>query len=116
VIDQIVCPTHTADLSRKLIDLMEAPLLPGTYHVCSAGACSLFEFAQAVVQNAGLSTPVVPITLAEFEARYNPPTKRPRATPLRRLALEMRGMDDLPTWQDALASFFARLPEDRKQG
>ena len=113
VSDQIVCPTHTADLSRKLIDLMENPL-PGTYHVCSAGACSLFEFAQAVVANAGLTTPVVSITLAEFEARFNPPAKRPRATPLRRLALEMRGMDDLPSWQDALKDFFARLPDDKR--
>lgn len=106
VSDQIVCPTHTKDLSRKMIDLMENPL-PGTYHVCSAGQCSLFEFAQAVVAGAGLATPVVPITLAEFAERFKPPTRRPLATPLRRRALEMRGMDDLPTWQTALEQFLA---------
>lgn len=113
VSDQIVCPTHTKDLSRKLIDLIEDPL-PGTYHVCSAGACSLFEFAQAVVAEAGLTTPVVSTTLAEFEAKFKPPTRRPRATPLRRLALEMRGMDDLPSWQDALRQFFALVPADKR--
>ena len=111
--DQIVCPTHTKDLSRKLIDLIEDPL-PGTYHVCSAGSCSLYEFAQAVVAGAGLTTPVVPTTLAEFEEKYHPPTRRPRATPLRRLALEMRGMDDLPTWDDALRQFLALVPPEKK--
>jgi len=113
VSDQIVCPTHTKDLSRKLIDLIEDPL-PGTYHVCSAGSCSLYEFAQAVVAGAGLTTPVVPTTLAEFEEKYHPPTRRPRATPLRRLALEMRGMDDLPTWDDALRQFLALVPPEKK--
>lgn len=111
VSDQIVCPTHTADLARKLVDLAEDPL-PGTYHICSAGACSLFEFAQAVVAGLGLSTPVTAMTLAEFEARFSPPARRPRATPLRRLALEMRGMDDLPTWQAALEGFLERLPRE----
>lgn len=108
VADQVGCPTHTRDLARTLCALIEDPL-PGTYHVCSAGECSWFEFAQAVVAAAGLDTPVVPITAEEYARRFNSPTRRPAYSPMRRLALEMRGMDDLPPWQDALREFLALL-------
>jgi dTDP-4-dehydrorhamnose reductase len=113
VTDQIVCPTHTKDLSRKLIDLIEDPL-PGTYHVCSAGQCSLFEFAQAVVKAIGSGTPVVPITLAQYMERSKSPTRRPAYSVLRRFALELRGRDDMPPWQEALAQFLALVPEEKK--
>lgn len=113
VTDEIVCPTHTRDLSRKLIDLMEDPL-PGTYHVCSAGHCSLYEFAQAVLAGVGSPTPVVPITLAEYVDRFKPAARRPESTILRRLSLEMRGMDDMPPWQQALQEFLALIPEDKR--
>jgi dTDP-4-dehydrorhamnose reductase len=113
VTDQIVSPTFTKDLSRKLVDLIEDPL-PGTYHVCNAGQCSLFDFARAVVDGIGSPTPVVPTTLAEYVERSKPPAARPAYSPMRRLALEMRGMDDMPTWQEAVAQFLALVPEDKK--
>jgi dTDP-4-dehydrorhamnose reductase len=104
VADQIGCPTFTEDLARKLAELAEDPL-PGTYHICNAGECSWYEFAQEIVRQAGLSTPVVPITAAEYAARFNSPTRRPAYSPLRRLALQMRGMDDLRDWREALSAF-----------
>ena len=113
VADQIGCPTHTKDLSRKLCELIEDPL-PGTYHVCSAGQCSWFEFAQAIVAGVGRDTAVVPITAEEYARRFNSPTRRPAYSPMRRFALELRGMDDLPPWQDALAEFLALIPDDRR--
>jgi len=109
VSDQIGCPTYTVDLARKLGDLIEAPLLAGTYHVCNAGQCSWYEFAQAIVGRSGLPTPVVPITGAEFAARFKSPTRRPPYSPLRCLSLEMRGMDDMPDWTDALDRFLLQL-------
>jgi dTDP-4-dehydrorhamnose reductase len=109
VADQIGCPTYTVDLARKLTDLIEAPLLPGTYHVCNAGRCSWFEFAQSIVDRCGLPGHVVPITADEFATRFRSPTRRPAYSPMRRLALEMRGMDDLAPWPDALDRFLAEL-------
>jgi dTDP-4-dehydrorhamnose reductase len=104
VADQMGCPTYTVDLANKLIDLMEDPL-PGTYHVCNDGSCSWFEFAQEIVRQSGLSTPVVPITAEEYTARFNSPTKRPAYSVMQRLALELRGKDDLRPWQEALTDF-----------
>ena len=115
VADQVGCPTHTKDLSRKLCDLIEDPL-PGTYHVCSAGQCSWFEFAQAILQGIGSPTPVTPITAAEYAERFKSPTRRPAYSPMRRLALEMRGMDDMPPWQQALKEFLALLPAESSRG
>ena len=104
--DQVVCPTHTKDLARTLVSLLEEPL-PGTYHVASAGQCSLYELAQAIVEELGLTTPVHPTTLAEFVERFHPPARRPRFAPLLRRALQMRGMDAMPDWRDALREYLA---------
>lgn len=107
VADQVVSPTHTADLARTVIRLADDPL-PGTYHVASAGACSLAELARHTVATLGLSTPVLDTTYDEYVARVNPPAHRPRRTPLLRRMLRMRGMDDLPDWRDAVAAYLAR--------
>jgi dTDP-4-dehydrorhamnose reductase len=112
VADQVGCPTHTRDLARKLVDLAEDPL-PGTYHVCNDGACSWYEFARRIVERSGGNTPVVPITAQEYAERFGSPTKRPAYSPMDRLALRLRGMDDLCHWHDALDDFLARIPEDR---
>lgn len=104
--DQVVCPTHTRDLARTLVSLLEDPL-PGTYHLASAGQCSLYELAQAIVEELGLTTPVHPTTLAEFVERFHPPARRPKFSPLLGRSLQMRGMDDLPDWRDALRGYLS---------
>jgi len=104
VTDQLVSPTHTADVAETLLDLVENPL-PGTYHVASAGECSLFELATAVVEELGLTTPVLPTTFAEFVEKYQPLARRPRQSPLLCRALAMRGMNAPPPWREALRSY-----------
>jgi len=105
--DQVVSPTHTADLARTLLDLVENPLA-GTYHAASAGQCSLWELAQAVVSQAGLTTPVHATTFAEFVATAKPLAARPRYSPLACRLLALRGLAPLPNWQDALAYYLER--------
>lgn len=106
VTDQIVSPTHTADVAETLLDLVENPL-PGTYHVASAGECSLLELATAVVEELGLTTPVLPTTFAEFVEKYQPPARRPRHSPLLCRALALRGMNAPPPWREALQNYLA---------
>lgn len=106
VSDEFGSPTHTRSLAQKLVDLMESPLA-GVYHVCDDGVCSRFEMAQAAVALAGLPTPIVPITAQEYAERFQPAARRPMYSAMQRLSLQMRGMDDLPKWQDALAEFVA---------
>lgn len=105
--DQIASPTHTADLARVLLRLADDPL-PGTYHVASAGACSMAELARFTVEALGLTIPVLDTSYDEYVARVHPAATRPRCSPLLRRMLAMRGMDDLPDWREAVAAYLAR--------
>ena len=112
VSDQIGTPTHTRDLARKLVELADAPLLAGTYHISGAGACSWYDFARAIAARCHLPAPVVPITAAEYATRFNSPTRRPAYAPLRHLALEMQNRDDLPAWETMLHDYLALTNKD----
>jgi dTDP-4-dehydrorhamnose reductase len=107
VADQVGSPTYTPDLAAILVALAEDPL-PGTYHVSNNGSCSWFEFAQAIVAKAGLSTTIVPITAQEYAERFNSPTQRPAYSVMQRLALSLRGKDTLRDWQLALHEFMGQ--------
>ena len=105
--DQIISPTHTADLAATLLNLAENPLA-GTYHIANAGQCSLLEFARFIVSEVGLTTPVNATTFAEYVATAKPAAPRPRVSPLERKMLALRGMDTLPDWKDAIWSYLKR--------
>lgn len=100
VADQVGCPTHTVDLADTLVDLIESPLY-GTYHITNSGSCSWAEFATEIIRQAGLSTEVIPIAAAEWDS----PTRRPKDSRLRHLALEMQGRDRLKSWQEAVTEY-----------
>lgn len=58
--DQVGCPTFTRDLCLALSSVVGSSDY-GTYHVCNAGRCSWFEFAQKILQLWGPSeTRIVP--------------------------------------------------------
>lgn len=111
VADQVGCPTHTADLVRKLVELALNPL-PGTYHIAGTGQCSWYDFARRIVDASGIDTRIVPITSAEYAARFGSPTRRPAHSVLRNFALEMRGMNDLPHWEIALDNYLTRSDKE----
>ena len=59
--DQIGRPTFSAHLSEAVVNLRDLTA-EGTFHFADEGQCSWFEFAQAVLQQAGMNIPVEPIT------------------------------------------------------
>jgi dTDP-4-dehydrorhamnose reductase len=101
VADQVGSPTATADLARAIVQVLQTPAR-GLFHVANAGACSRFEFAQAIVQG---SVVVLPITTAEA-AR---PARRPKNSSLASLNWQEAGMSPLPTWRDALSRFLSAV-------
>jgi dTDP-4-dehydrorhamnose reductase len=108
VADQVGCPTYAPDLADVIVRLLDTPLY-GTYHVTNAGSCSWAEFAEEIVRQAGLKAEVTRIGAADWPS----PTRRPRDSRLRHLALEMQGKDDLRHWKDALGAFLQELPDSR---
>jgi dTDP-4-dehydrorhamnose reductase len=103
VADQVGSPTATADLARAIAQLLQTPAR-GLFHVANAGACSRFEFAQAIVQG---SVEVLPITTAAA-AR---PAPRPANSSLTSVRWQESGFTPLSSWRSALENFLASSPD-----
>jgi dTDP-4-dehydrorhamnose reductase len=97
--DQIGCPTYTGHLARATREVIGLPY--GTYHVAADGECSWAEFAEAIIEEAGLDTTVRRISTAEYGAR----ALRPAYSVLR----SERGAPALPHWRVGLRECLDRL-------
>jgi len=98
--DQFLSPTYTRGLALKIAQLMETEFC-GIMHVTNSGVCSWYDFAVEIIRQAGLNTPVVPITSDQFPQK----AKRPRYSVLGNEQLRLLGMDDMPSWQEALGDY-----------
>lgn len=105
VADQIGSPTLTTDLASAIRDLIDTSAY-GIYHITNKGSCSWCEFAKAILSYAGINdVEVLPISSEEWPS----PTRRPKYSVLRHLALELQGRDNLRPWEEALQDFISRL-------
>lgn len=101
--DQIGSPTYSHDLARKIAEVIETSWY-GLYHVTNSGSCSWFEFAKAILEQAGQSKiPVKPIKSDELGR----PAPRPRYSVLRNYVLELRGFSPMRDYRAALAHYFS---------
>ena len=64
--DQVGCPTAALHLAQATLELV-ARCAPGTYHLAGGGSTSWHGFAAAIMQEAGLSARVEPITSSELQ-------------------------------------------------
>ncbi len=97
--DQVGCPTFTAHLAEALLAL-SAERSVGVVHVAAAGQCSWYEFAEAIVEAAGVACEVRPGRTEDLGR----PAPRPAYSVLR---TERAGAPGLPDWRDGLAGFIA---------
>ena len=97
--DQRGCPTYTVDLARAIIQLCRKNAR-GIVHVTNSGDCSWFEFAQALLTRAGLTTEVRPARSQQM-AR---PAPRPAYSVLSATSLDRYGIE-MPGWKDALSRY-----------
>ena len=105
VADQIGSPTFTVDLARKIRQMVDLSLR-GTCHVTNKGSCSWHEFAVTTLALAGITdVEVKPIGSGEWPS----PTRRPKNSVLSHGMLKAQGLDDLRSWDEALADFVSRL-------
>jgi dTDP-4-dehydrorhamnose reductase len=98
--DEVLTPTFTADLAAQIRTVaLEAP--GGLYHVTNQGACSWYEFAQAIFELAGLTTPLSRCSTADFPSTV----RRPQYSVLDNAALRRLGLDRMRGWRDALRDY-----------
>ena len=98
--DQVVSPTYTEDLAKKIVQLIDTEYY-WIFHITNKGSCSWYEFAKEVLRLAGLKVRVTPITSDQHHQK----AKRPRFSALDNYHLRLLGMDDMRTWQEALRDY-----------
>jgi dTDP-4-dehydrorhamnose reductase len=98
--DQVFSPTYTMDLARKIAQLMTTDYY-GIFHITNRGSCSWYEFAKEIFKLAGIKTRVVPVSSDQYPQK----ARRPRYSVLDNYQLRLLGMDDMPTWQEALKDY-----------
>lgn len=104
--DQIGSPTYTRDLAVLLADMIVTDRY-GTYHASNEGFCSWYEFACAIMAEAGLPARVLPVSSDQYPSR----AKRPSNSRMSKEKLPANGFHRLPPWQDALCRYLAELRE-----
>jgi dTDP-4-dehydrorhamnose reductase len=97
--DQRGSPTFAEDLARAIIQLCRKNA-SGIVHVTNEGNCTWFEFAQEIVQTAGLPATVQPVSSLQM-AR---PAPRPAYSVLSAESLNAFGIV-IPSWRDALQRY-----------
>lgn len=104
VADQFGSPTFSADLAVLLCDMIVTGRY-GIYHATNEGFCSWYDFAEAIMKEAGLSAKVLPVTSEQYPSK----AVRPKNSRLSKKSLDDAGFNRLPTWQDALKRYVAQL-------
>jgi dTDP-4-dehydrorhamnose reductase len=102
--DQRGSPTYSVDLARAITQLCRKNA-SGIVHVTNAGDCTWFEFAQKIVESAGLPTNVRPVSSQQM-AR---PAPRPAYSVLSPARLQALGIV-MPSWPDALQRYLKQRP------
>jgi dTDP-4-dehydrorhamnose reductase len=104
--DQVCTPTYTADLAAATAALLETACY-GLHHITNAGACTWFEFAEAIFAGAGLDVTVTPVTSADFSSA----ARRPAYSVLTSGRADLPSAMRLRSWQEALHEFLQdRIP------
>ena len=100
--DKLGSPTYTCDFASGIERLAQTGLY-GTYHMVNTGSyCSRYEFAQAILEFAGITTcSLHPVSSAEFAL----PAPRPRMEATCNYQLELRGWNWMRPWRDALREY-----------
>lgn len=100
--DQRCTPTYVPHLAKAMEFLLTARLqgqiANGLYHLTNQGSATWYEFTQELFTVAGVTTPVEPVSTAEFAA----PAARPAYSVLDVRKYRALGGPELPEWKSAL--------------
>ncbi len=103
VTDKLGTPTYTEDFAQNLLELVGTPFY-GRYHMACLGEGSRFDVAREIVDFYGRGdVEVVPVTSEAFAVDY--PAPRPRSEMMRNYMLELRGLNRMRPWREALRDY-----------
>jgi dTDP-4-dehydrorhamnose reductase len=102
--DQVGCPTYTVDLANCILELIQTEKY-GIYHVSNSEHCSWYEFAKAIIKEAGIEIKVNPCTTKDFPR----PAPRPSYSVFDHMSLRLNGFSEVRNWKEALQEFIGSI-------
>jgi dTDP-4-dehydrorhamnose reductase len=103
--DQFGAPTSSTAIADATAKALKLRGVEGLFHMTAAGRTSWFGFAQAILQRAAISTPIVPIRSDQYPAK----APRPLNSVLDNSRLKSALGIGLPDWQSALEPVVAQV-------
>lgn len=106
--DQIGTPTNAADLAEMIYVILTAKQwVAGTYHFSNEGVASWYDFAQAIVEIAGLqdNVKVLPVPTDN----YPTPAQRPQFSVLSKNKIKATYGVTIPYWRTSLERCMTQL-------
>jgi dTDP-4-dehydrorhamnose reductase len=104
--DQVGSPTYTWHLAAGIVRLIEGSTY-GIHHMAGAGACSWYDFAREIFDQAKVECKVLSAT-TDMLAR---PAPRPACSALE---TQREAPILLPSWRDGLAGYLAQRQAERE--
>ncbi len=104
--DQVGSPTYTWHLAYGIVRLIEG-IEFGIHHMAAAGACSWYDFAREIFEQAELECRVLSGT-TEMLGR---PAPRPHYSAL---ASQREHAIELPPWRDGLSAYLSQRASERE--
>ena len=111
VADQVGSPTYAADLAVAIMQIItrvesgQSKYTPGVFHYSNEGACSWFDFASEIMQSAGLSCHIIPITTSAYPTA----AVRPAYTVFNKEKIKGEYGIVIPWWKDSLKNCLSLL-------
>jgi dTDP-4-dehydrorhamnose reductase len=102
VTDELATPTSTDSCARGVLGLLQARAGYGIYHLTDGGQASRYDYAEAVLEAAGLQRELVPVRTRDFA----PGVPKPARTALDCAKAAAAGVS-LPDWLEDLRAFMA---------
>ncbi|MEM3434011.1 MAG: dTDP-4-dehydrorhamnose reductase [Candidatus Methanomethyliaceae archaeon] len=108
--DKFGTPTYTVDFSRVICKLAETDWY-GLYHAACTGEGSRLDVAREILSFLGRDdVELVPVPSEFFRNSY--PAPRPRSEMMRNYMLELRGLNIMRSWKEALREYLATNYKD----
>jgi len=104
VFDQIGSPTYAADLADAIMKIIAGVIRnkiafnAGIYHYSNEGVCSWYDFAEAIVREAGIQCKVLPILSRDYPAA----ARRPFYSVLDKTKIKETYNLEIPHWSSSL--------------
>jgi len=110
VSDQVGSPTHTVDLARATLDLLDRNLA-GIWHLTNSGSTSWYDFARAALEEFAIGGSITPISTADWGVMRPKQAHRPAYSVLDVTPFEKAVGRPMRPWREALHDYRKAVAE-----